>query len=57
MDNVLKIKLPTNNTHFKVVTYKLDEKNENQIINIINYNHTNTDLYLVQFLLTCLGGN
>lgn len=35
MDNVLKIKLPTNNTHFKVVTHKLDEKNQNQFINKI----------------------
>lgn len=35
MDNVLKIKVHTYNTHFKVVTRKLDEKNQNQFINII----------------------
>lgn len=35
MDNVLKVELHTNNTHFKVVTYKLDENNQNQFSNII----------------------
>lgn len=35
MDNVLKIKLHTNNTHFKVLTQKLEEKNQNKFINIV----------------------